>query len=178
MRMLIACAVLACCAPPARPALQAAKGGGGGADAAAKKRYVGLRYEASLPAGHRELSAWIIPQQGATPAPADGYGVSVVARGRTTLVWFERVARPGGRRARREVIDAVVAPAFDRNKSLVAFPCYAGDDFDPELLALVEHDGQEFFTRVRRVWRANRRTGRLEDVPVQGIKCQNEGYTS
>ncbi|MFD0992990.1 hypothetical protein [Tenacibaculum geojense] len=47
----------------------------------------------------------------------------------------------------------------------------------PELLALVEYEESEVMTNVYKVWRANRRTGKFEEVKdISGITVVNEDY--
>ena len=48
---------------------------------------------------------------------------------------------------------------------------------DKEIVAIVDYQrGVEYFTRVRKAWRANRQTEKFEVIPTRGIKCENDGF--
>ena len=47
---------------------------------------------------------------------------------------------------------------------------------DSEIIAIVLFDNAEYFSRVLKAWRANRKTGQIIEIETKGIDCLNEGY--
>jgi hypothetical protein len=47
---------------------------------------------------------------------------------------------------------------------------------DSEIIAVVLFEDTEYFTKVLKAWRANRKTGKIIEIETTGIDCMNEGY--
>lgn len=75
------------------------------------------------------------------------------------------------------VLDRIVVPPLADGELLEHTFCRANAEEDRWLLAIVVNDeSQQHLTNVRRAWRANPATRRLEEVPVTGIDCFNDDY--
>jgi len=57
--------------------------------------------------------------------------------------------------------------------------CYSKKGADAEIIALIKDTSAdtEFYTKVKKAWRANRKMGKLEEIPKRKVKkCSNENY--
>lgn len=57
--------------------------------------------------------------------------------------------------------------------------CYVKKNADTEIIALIKNtdNDKEFYTKIKKAWRANRKTGKFEKVNRRKItKCNNESY--
>lgn len=57
--------------------------------------------------------------------------------------------------------------------------CYSRKGVESEIIAIVEdtNNDDEFYTKIKKVWRANRKKGKFEKVYQRKIiKCSNESY--
>ncbi len=169
MRFLLALLLAVAAFTPSRPAAQQT------ASAAEASRYVGLRFQKSLPAGLKWVGGALVSHP---YEDAEQYGLSEVHRGRVKMLWFEfMTGRDGAGQPHWEVKDVFLLPRTRRHESLIYSSCFSGGKPDREIVAVVDHRPDvEFFTRVSRAWRANRATGKFEAIPTKGIKCENAGY--
>ena len=147
----------------------------GDASAAERTKYVGLRHGAALPNDLKHESGGLISGLN----EAREYGISEVRRGRVRMLWFEYFThRDQAGAPYWEVRDVLVLPSIRRNQVLVYAFCFSGQKPDREIVAIADYQPNvEFFTRVRRAWRANRSVERFEEISPRGIKCTNEGYS-
>ena len=163
--LLLAFVVLA----PSRPAAQQS------ASAAEASRYVGLRHDGrALPAGLKSVGGSLVSHP---YEDAEQYGLAEIHRGRVKMLWFDYMThRDSAGKPYWEVRDVLVLPRIPRGQLLCYANCYSGKKPDGEIVAFAEYTDTEFLTRVRRAWRASRKTGKFEVIPVKGIKCTNEGH--
>ena len=48
---------------------------------------------------------------------------------------------------------------------------------DMEIIALSKLENEkEYYDQIKKAWRANRQTGKIEEISPSNIKCMNEGY--
>ncbi|HEX8494805.1 MAG TPA: hypothetical protein VF658_18325 [Pyrinomonadaceae bacterium] len=167
---LIACVVVLPCAF----AQQAPVRGQRNASAGESAKYIGLRHGPSLPAGLQEVGGSLVSDVG----DVKEYGMSEVHKGKVKMLWFERLThRDDSGAAYWEVKDVLVLPKILRKQILVYSLCFLAQKPDGEIAAIADEEFEaEFFTRIRRAWRANRKTEKFEEISVKGIKCRNEGY--
>jgi len=94
------------------------------------------------------------------------------------MLWFEYFThRDQTGTPYSEVKDVLVLPNISRNQVLVYALCFSGQKPDSEIVAIADYQRYaQFFTRVRRAWRANRSLERFEEMSPGGVKCTNEGY--
>lgn len=73
------------------------------------------------------------------------------------------------------ILDAVEIGEVPEGYFPAMMSCEQNGTPSDEIIAVVRDRDAEWFTEVRQAWRANPRTGRLESLPVRGIRCANEG---
>ena len=176
MRFLVVSLLAVFILAPSRPAAQrAAPADTRNASAAEAARYVGLRYRGdSMPAGLKWVGGALVSDP---YKDAKDYKLTEVHRGRVRMLLFDSLThRDAAGMPHWEVKDVLVLPRVPRNQLITYSLCWLGGRLDREIAAVVEYTDTEYFTRVRRAWRANRATEKFEAIPTKGIKCENEGY--
>ncbi|MBE9175936.1 hypothetical protein IQ225_12655 [Synechocystis salina LEGE 06155] len=150
--------------------------------------FVGLRYEVISDPDlerlvYKNLPAALVAESGSIvgdvniPQP---WVISMYSSGEARYLWFEKILsnvvteRPKGLRNHQTilVLDAVKLPA--------GFPgflhgCEFNGEQDPEIFVIgaITDPDLEWVTEFKQVWRANRQTEKLEEVPPTGIRCFN-----
>ncbi|MFB2891337.1 hypothetical protein ACE1CI_00165 [Aerosakkonemataceae cyanobacterium BLCC-F50] len=139
------------------------------------RSYIGLRYQGrKLPKGIQEIAGWTV---GTGTEPRQSYGVSYVRQGSQQMLWFQNlVSRDRSGNPNWEVIDAISLPKFNTGEQIAPPTCKLKGVSDPELIALVKYEDKEILTNIRRAWRANRRTRKIEEIPPKNIVCQNPAW--
>ena len=139
-----------------------------------RTKYVGLRHGASLPNDLKNVGGALVSGLN----EAKEYGISEVRRRSIRMLWFEYMThRDQAGAPYWKVKDVLVLPSIPRKQVLVYALCFSGQKPDSEIVAIADYKRDaEFFTRVRRAWRANRSIERFEEISPRGIKCTNEGY--
>lgn len=65
----------------------------------------------------------------------------------------------------------------DVDKNLYIHFCYKDGINDQEIIAIAEYEENvEFFTKIYKAWRADRRTEKIVEIPIDGIKVENVGF--
>ena len=65
----------------------------------------------------------------------------------------------------------------DKDKNLHYHFCYKDDKNDQEIIAIAQYDeNAEFLTKIYKAWRADRKTEKIIEIPVEGIKVENMDY--
>ena len=173
---LLSCLLAALVLTPSAAAQRRASSRGtrGGGAAADMSGYVGLRHGSKLPDGLKNLGGSLVSEAGA----GKEYGLAEVHRGKIKMLWFERLThRDAAGLPYWEVEDFLILPPVRKNQVLAYSTCFSGSEPDREVIAIADYQrSAEFFTRVRRAWRANRKTGKFEEISPRGIKCTNEGF--
>ena len=140
-------------------------------------KFVGLRIAESLPMGLKSHNHFMIASKHGVATPLE-FGVREVSKGKVKMLWFERVAeRDRNRVLTWQVLDVLVLPPIKKNQVLATSNCFVAKDFEPEVVALFDNEDKENLTRTRQAWRANRLTGKFEDVPLRGVRCRNENWS-
>ena len=136
-------------------------------------KYIGLRHGKALPPGLK----WIGGSLVSAVRDEKEYGMTEIHRGTTKMLWFERLThRDDNGTAYWEVKDVMVLPRLPKKQVFLYAFCLLNDQHDSEIAAVADYDADaQYFTRVRRAWRANRQTEKFEAIPTKGIKCENDG---
>ncbi len=144
------------------------------ASAVESAKYIGLRYSSSLPNGLENVGGSLVSDVN----DAKAYSISQIHRGKVKMLWFELSNRNDSATPYSEVKDMLVLPEIRKNQILVSYSvCLLGNNLDREIVAIAYYQpDEEYFTRIRRAWRANRQTEKFEEIPTKGIKCENVGY--
>lgn len=137
-------------------------------------KYIGRRYGPTQPPGFKYIGGALISELG----DKKEYGISEVHKGRVKALWFEYMThRDQGGVPYWELKDVLVVPPHSSKQVLAYATCLIGNRPDKEIVAVVDYQpNEQYFTRVRRAWRANRQTEKFEVIPTKKIKCENEGY--
>ena len=137
-------------------------------------KYIGVRHGPTLPREVKLIGGGLVSAVG----DEKEYAMSEVHRGRTKMIWFDRLTHRDEKGvAYWEVKDVLVLPTIPKRQALVYALCLLNNKPDGEIAAIVDNQPHvQYFTRVRKAWRANRTTEKFEVIPVKGVKCENVGY--
>ncbi len=140
------------------------------------EKYIGLQIGKSLPAGLKSKDHFLISSKSGVDIPLD-FGIRAVYRAKLKMLWFERATQRDARSVLRwTVLDVLALPPIRRNKILAHSICFIGPEFEPEVFGIFDYQDKQYFTHVRRAWRANRLSEKFEEVPAKNIKCENEAW--
>jgi len=141
-----------------------------------RSKYVGLLIADSLPDGLKLRNHFLIGSKQGVDIPLD-FGIREVAKGSVKMLWFERVAERDGQRVSQwEILDVLVLPQIRKSQVLANSYCFIGKEYEPDVFAIFENQDKEYLTRARRAWRANRLSGKFEEIPLRGVRCENESW--
>lgn len=137
-------------------------------------KYIGRRYGPTQPPGIKYVGGALISEL----EDQKEYGISQVHKGRVKVLWFERMTHRDERGVPYwELMDVLVVPPHTRKQVVVYATCLMENRADKEIVAIADYQpGEQYFTRVRKAWRANRQTEKFEVIPTKGIKCENDGF--
>jgi hypothetical protein len=77
------------------------------------------------------------------------------------------------------IIDILAIDKKDLSGNKLTEYCYSKKGADSELIAIVEESNSdsEFYTKILKAWRANRKSEKFEKIkPKKILKCNNESY--
>ncbi len=115
-------------------------------------------------------------QEGSMLNPtSDNYGISRIAKLGYNILVFERII-PDGIKVRFKLLDTLHIGRLTQRRAVIPVLCDLNKKNDSEIVALVIMDDNEYFTKVIKAWRANKRTNRFERISTKGISCLNDGY--
>lgn len=159
---------------PCASARQAPSANPQNASAGELVKFIGLHHGPSLPPGLKQVAGGLISETN----DAEEYAVSEVHKGKMRMLWFERLThRDNSGKAYWEVKDVLAIPKLRRRQILVYTICFSSDNLDREVIAIADYQpDEEFLTHIRQAWRANRKIGKFETIPIEGIKCENVDY--
>ena len=136
-------------------------------------QYIGLRHGPALPTGLQQVGGSLVSAIG----DEKEYVMTEVHKGATRMLWFERLTHRDEKGvAYSEVRDVMSIPRLPKKQLFVYAFCLLNNKPDGEIAAVVDKDDAQYFTRVRRAWRANRQTEKFEAISNKGIKCENVGF--
>lgn len=135
----------------------------------ASGRNIGLRH-GPLPTG--------ITSQGGVVVRFDGvdYAFTSVHTPAGDVVWLDSIA-PGTSGPPVKIVRAELrVPPLARDERLLMASCDVDGRLDGRVIAVVMSEANVTkFTKVRQAWRADRKNGRFEVIPVAGISCEDPG---
>lgn len=126
--------------------------------------YFGFQYESlPIPLEYRQASL----------VDNSDYGIIWVKDEGMELLWLEKIICTYWDRVYNEVLDVLKLPSISQN-DMLAFgrnECRLNGVYDAELIVIAEKEITGHLTEIKKVWRANRRTERFEELPSVGIDC-------
>ena len=136
------------------------------------RNYIGLRYR-TLPGNLQGLGGWTI----GSPFSSPEYSVSHVQQGKKQMLWLELIlSRDNAGKPLFEVKDVLNLPSLKSTEQLASVGCLVNGKRDPEVIAIAVLEDTEYWGKIRRAWRANRRTTRFEEISPRNIACENPGW--
>jgi hypothetical protein len=143
--------------------------------------FIGLQYKSAgtptkLAGGATVEGGWIVAEN--AEQPPYQFGISRVLQGTNQMLWFERFLKNDQSGITLKVIDAVDIPRLKRTETLLGGSrgCQLNGRDNAELIAIVPSGTTEFITQIRHVWRANRKTQKIEKISPRGIRCRNSSW--
>jgi len=131
-----------------------------------------ITLEQLLKSGFTDMGGCLI---GGVKSPQ--FGFERFSRNRETVIQFQIEDQRDSRKILSwKCLDSIKVKLA--SKDVVVFGdgcCFIDGRMDPEIVCIAI-DGSSEYLRVRRAWRANRKTQRFEPIPTKGVKCINEGY--
>lgn len=149
-----------------------------------RENYLGIQYRDNPP-DLREFAAWMIGNSSNKPTYLVSWVVDASCEfqpcpaGTTSMLWLGTiVSYDSSGNATKKVLDVINLPDLPADFSEQLFHlCRQNGVNDPEIVAIAKYDAkQEFLSDVVRAWRANRQQGKLEEISVEGISCENPGW--
>jgi len=106
------------------------------------------------------------------------YALSHYKNGSTHIIGFEEVIGYFDGKAKYKLIDILEIKNLDADQWIDCGSCRLNKKYDTELFTIYvpDHNDKEFHTKIVKVWRANRKSGKIEPVETNGIDCENESY--
>ena len=98
--------------------------------------------------------------------------------GDVSIIAFESIADESQRRTKYSLIDILEISDLKQNQQIAYGICRLNGEPDQEIFAIYEVSDWdvEFFTQIVKAWRANTKTGKIEEISTKGIDCENEVY--
>ncbi len=150
----------------------------------AQSKYLGLKYESGqLPAGLESVGGRVVAEtdeglmdslflvNDLRPAGVQSYV--------PTMVWFEKtieILEPDRSRVILEVLDVLELPLIEENQTYVPGGCLSNGVSDSQVFAIALDEDKEFYSKLLKVWRANVKTGKFEEISSKSVECENVGY--
>ena len=130
-------------------------------------RHKGALYGEQLPNGVRYWGGGLLSDE--------NYGVTRFTKGRTYMLWLERIIyRDNEGTPHWQVEDVLVFERLLPNQEFLYSynsPCTIGGRADPDLIVMAERGNRKNRHRVLKAWRADTGRGRFESVSTQSVKC-------
>ena len=148
------------------------------------ENYISFRYQRIPPNNDFEAGGAKLKSLGGVLIDLESeqpYSLHQVVEGVTKMLWLEKRLRDDQGKKYWEVRAVLTLPRIGDDEVLVCggvplSPCKIEGISDPEIFAIAKYEDKEFFTTIKRAWRANRQLERFEEISSNGIICSNEGY--
>ena len=95
--------------------------------------------------------------------------------GHTVLV-LDSLTHLESRKAYFQIVAVLEIPPLADGEIVVPRVCYLNDEWDKNLVAIVEDEDERWYMNVKRVWRANPNPASFDEIPTTGVKCEDEFY--
>jgi hypothetical protein len=106
------------------------------------------------------------------------YGLSSYKKGPIDLIAFERVIRQANGETKYSLIDILEINDRGKNQYIICGLCRLNEKTDKDIVAVYQDKNSDvqFYTKIIKAWKANRKTGKFEQIDTKGIDCINEEY--
>jgi len=102
------------------------------------------------------------------------FGIAQIRNKELNVIIFDKVVP--GLKSTFEILDTLQIRNLKETEYISYQLCRKDTINDSEIIAVVLFDDTEYFTKVLKAWRANRKTGKIIEIETTGIDCMNEGY--
>ncbi len=141
-------------------------------NATARNKYLGVRYK-----DYRELAD--ISKINSTMINLH-YGVAVMKKADKHFLFLSKFENSLNHNDdfQLKVIDIIEIPKFNEFYHCVSVKgCSFKGVLDPTLFALTVQDEQKYLTKIVKVWKLDKPTGKILDFPNADVKCLNQQIT-
>ncbi len=132
---------------------------------------VGRKHRGGFLEGARRRGGWKIEDYNG----AD-YGIKELEYLGHTVLVLDSLTHRESQKAYFQIVAVLEIPPLADREIVVPQVCYLNDEGDKNLVAIVEHEDERWYTNVKRVWRANPNPASFDEIPTTGVKCRNEYY--
>jgi hypothetical protein len=134
-----------------------------------KNKYIGMKVGHVLPDGFRTGIGSMIDSQYSVRA------VNKTKNGSLKMIWFEKLLyQDSSGMPYYEIIDAIDLPKMKKDQFFF-IGCLLNDKLDDEIIAIDHWNGEGYYCdNIIHAWRANRKTGKIEIIPVDNIQTRHE----
>ena len=102
------------------------------------------------------------------------FGITQIKDKELNVILFNKVVP--GIKSTFEILDTLQIRNLKETEYISYQLCRKDSINDSEIIAIVLFEDTEYFTKVLKAWRANRKTGKIIEIGTTGIDCINEGY--
>jgi len=99
------------------------------------------------------------------------------------IIILEKIIETGKPKKNYKILDTIHINNLTENEFTSVGICYDNDKEDSRIFTIINgnvnanHFDIELFTNIKRAWKANLETAKIEEVSdIKGISCMNEGY--
>jgi len=105
------------------------------------------------------------------------YNIGVLSKGSARTLYLGKESPSSTADSPRWlVLDEMPYPQAPSGFRVTYGTCQANQKEDPSIIAVVKNTETEWQTQVKFAYRANIKTGQLETISTQGVRCANEGW--
>jgi len=136
---------------------------------------VGTIYRSSGPVTETsdDQGGWLLGS--ADQAPSFTYAMHRMRRGGRTYITLDSAAGHEGTQVLWRILDVVWEPQAP-DSLVLSFACAYDDAPDRSLFGLAADAPARWLTHVLRAWRADTLLHRFTAIPLEGLRCENEGW--
>jgi len=132
---------------------------------------VGLKHQSGFLEGARVIGGWTIEDYNGAR-----YSIKELEYLGHTVLLLDSLTHHESKKAYFQIVAVLEIPPLADREIVVPQMCYLNDEWDKNLVAIVEHEDKLWYTNVKRVWRANPNPASFDEIPTTGVKCRDEFY--
>ncbi len=91
------------------------------------------------------------------------------------LIIFEKIHRDNGL-VNYSIVDKLLIENIPNNHYVGYGDCRIKGKVDREIIVLYEYEDAEYYTKIKKAWRADRNSKKIIKISTENIDCINEGW--
>jgi len=105
------------------------------------------------------------------------YALSQYVKGPINVIAFERIVRQENGQVKYLMLDVLEINGISNKKRVSCGLCRFNEKNDSDIIAVYQAVDIDihFSKKVKKAWRANRKTEKIEEIDTKGIDCFSEG---